>query len=376
MKILHLDTNNKWVSVERRYYEDESHLQNLLADDVNTLPFAEIGYQTPFVTIGKEVSLANGSLDLLAVSPQGHIALIETKLEKNPEAKRTVVGQILGYAAYLWNQSYDDIEQIFKKFLIQQKITFDGSLIDYIKEKVPDCELTEADFKEGIEKRLRLGSFSLLIVVDHSNQELIDIANYLNERTGQEIDFYVIEMELVGDKQEKFLIPRLTNPPRKNIAFSEKTKTNDNYGRTPIGKEDFISRLSDPGKKLALTLLEKFEDSPGISIAWRKGGFSILKQIPLSLVKNENYQPSFSFFFFKAGKDQISRNDDRLGFEYPEMSFDLFQNIRPIVSEFVEYYRSIAGFDDTKKIIEDLSVFSEQVTAKFMDLIEQTANKL
>lgn len=81
MKILHLNKNNKWTAVKRKEYVDESALQNLLADDISILPLEEIQYQTSFVTIGKEVGLENGSLDLLAVSPQGHIILIETKLD-------------------------------------------------------------------------------------------------------------------------------------------------------------------------------------------------------------------------------------------------------------------------------------------------------
>ncbi len=304
MKILHLNPDKKWVPVEKRYYNDEAHLQNLLTDDVNTLPLDEIGYDAKFVTIGKEVSLQNGSLDVLAVSPQGHIALIETKLDKNPEVKRTVVGQILGYAAYLWNKSYADIENdCFRRFLSQQKINFSGNLFDYVKEKTADETMTEAEFKEGLEKRLRLGSFTLLIVVDQANQELKDIANYLNDRTGQEIDFYVIEMELVGDKEEQFLIPHLANPPRKNVTYSsEKSKSNDSYDRTPIAKEKFFATLSESGRKLASSILNSFEDDPSLTVAWRKNGFSLMTKFPKELTE-PGFSTSYSFLFFKAGDE-------------------------------------------------------------------------
>jgi hypothetical protein len=376
-RILHKDDNNKWVTVEKRYYDDEAHLQNLLTDDVNTLPLDEIGYDTKFVTIGKEVGLQNGSLDVLAISPQGHIALIETKLNKNPEVKRTVVGQILGYAAYLWNKSYEDIENnYFKKFLSQQKINFSGSLFDYMKEKLGDDSISEEEFRDGLEKRLRLGSFTLLIVVDQANQELIDIANYLNDRTGQEIDFYVIEMELVGDKEEQFLIPHLANPPRKNVTFStEKSKSNNSYDRTPITKDELFSRLSDSGKKLAIALLEQFENSNDVSVAWGKNGFSIIRPIPVTLVNGEKYQPSFSFFFLKAGRDQLHREDDQIEFWYPDDSFERFGQIQPIVSEYVNFYRSLPGYDE-KHVIKDLSVFSDDNTKRFIDLIEKTADML
>lgn len=375
MKILHLDNDKKWVPVEKRYYDDEAHLQNLLTDDVNILPLDEIGYDTKFVTIGKEVGLQNGSLDVLAVSPQGHIALIETKLEKNPEVKRTVVGQILGYAAYLWNKSYEDIENsCFNKFLSQQKINFSGSLFEYVKERSADDSITETEFKEGLEKRLRLGSFTLLIVVDQVNQELRDIANYLNDRTGQEIDFYVIEMELVGDKQEQFLIPRLANPPRKNVTFSsEKSRSTDSYDRTPISQDEFYSKLSKQGLLLAKKLIE-LEGQLGIRIAWRKNGFSIMSKLPESIVTT-GIQNNFSYFFFKTGNGNDPKSDE-LQFGYPDWNFDNAPKVVPIVKDYILFYRSLKGYDPKKRVIQDLEIFNEQVTLKFIDLIKEVAGTL
>lgn len=374
MKILHLDNDKKWVPVEKRYYDDEAHLQNLLTDDVNTLPLDEIGYDTKFVTIGKEVGLQNGSLDVLAVSPQGHIALIETKLDKNPEVKRTVVGQILGYAAYLWNKSYEDLENnCFRKFLSQQKINFSGSLVDYVKEKLGDDSISEPEFREGIEKRLRLGSFSLLIVVDKANQELKDIANYLNDRTGQEIDFYVIEMELVGDKQEQFLIPRLANPPRKNVTFStEKSKSTDSYDRSPISEGEFIASLSPSGQKLANSLLNEFESNQNILTVWRKNGFSLMSKIPKNYIK-PGALANFSYLYLKA-RSGGDKSKEELQFGYSEWSQENLPNIIPVIKDYVEFYRSLPGYDDKRKVIEDLSTFSAENTNKFVDLINKTAN--
>jgi hypothetical protein len=373
MKILHLN-NKKWVPVEKRYYDDEAHLQNLLTDDVNTLPLDEIGYDTKFVTIGKEVGLQNGSLDVLAVSPQGHIALIETKLDKNPEVKRTVVGQILGYAAYLWNKSYEDIENnYFRKLLTQQKIAFSGSLVDYMREKLGDDSISEAEFREGLEKRLRLGSFTLLIVVDRANQELIDIANYLNDRTGQEIDFYVIEMELVGDKQEQFLIPRLANPPRKNVTYStEKSKTNDNYDRTPITQEEFMIKLSDKGKQLALDFIKYFENNHSVLITWRKNGFSLMTKLEKGI--DAGGYTSFPYFFFQAPVAEGSY--EGLNFGYPEEIYTKYPETRDFAEEYVKYYRSLPGYDEKRKTIKDLSIFDDKITSEFVNLIKITAEKL
>ncbi len=368
MKILHLNSDKKWVPVNNQSYDDEAHLQDLLTNDIEVLPLEEIGYSTKFVTIGKEVSLKNGSLDILAVSAQGHIALIETKLDKNPEVKRTVVGQILGYAAYLWNKSYDDLEtNCFRKFIAQRKINFSGGLFDYLKEKLGD-DVSETEFKEGIEKRLRLGSFTLLIVVDQANQELKDIANYLNDRTGQEVDFYVVEMKLVGDNQENFLIPALANPPRKNITFStEKSKSNDNYDRTPITKDEFLNSLSDPGRKIAKELLDKFGNHPEVLVTWRKNGFSLKTELENKL--EAGGYTNFPYLFFQASVTDGS--PEQIDFGYPEEIYSKYPQTHRFAQEYVDFYRTMSGFDG-KRIKE----FSNLSIADLITTIEKTASRI
>jgi len=51
--------------------------------------------------VAREVALDAGYVDLLGVTPDGDITLIESKLKANPEIRRHVVGQILAYAATL-----------------------------------------------------------------------------------------------------------------------------------------------------------------------------------------------------------------------------------------------------------------------------------
>ena len=367
----------KWTPIGKIIYENEADLQDLLVKDVNTLPFEEIGYDSPFITIGKEITLQNGSLDILAVSPEGQIALIETKLNKNPEAKRTVVGQVLGYASYLWNKSYQDIEDCFNKLKTTEKIDFNGSLADYVRESTADANFSETDFKEGIEKRLRLGTFTLLIVVDEVNEELQNIANYLNERTGQGIDFYLVSMELMADKDRKLLMPRLINPPHKNTAVSG-SRASDNYDRPPpTTEEEFLQKLSSEGKLLAEALLKEFKNNTQTILTWGRNGFSVKKQIPKNLLWNENvnYQPYFSFFFFYT-KDDAKGNIEEIQFGYPEQSFEIFKGIRPATQDFVNFYRSLKGYDKTREGIKNLTIFDEDMTSRFVALIKNTINKL
>ncbi len=365
--ILH-KTKDGWTKTQKQAYKNESELQDILSKDVNTLPFEDMGYSDQFVTIGKEVSLENGYLDLLAVSPQGQIVIIETKLDQNPEVKRTVVGQALGYASYLWNKNYEDIENYFKQYLLQEKIQYQGNLSDYLKEKFGDS-FSESDFKEGIEKRLRLGSFSILIVVDKVNDELKNIANYLNDRTGQEIDFYIAQMELIGDKNQKFLVPRLANPYRKSVT--KNITKSDDYDRTPIAQNDFVNKLSGNAKQLAIKLLDNFQNSKNVKVTWRKNGFSLMTPFPEDIKKPGGYN-NFSYLFF-----EIKDNSPRLTFSYPNEQYDklckMNEECSPI-KKYVEYFRSLSSYEDGK--ITAFELFDDLNIQKLISKIKSAADKL
>lgn len=376
MNILQRNKDGKWVRIERRLYNDEAHLQDLLANDVMILPVEDIGYDSTFVTIGKEVSLQNGYLDLLAVSSQGHIVIIETKLDKNPEVKRTVVGQILGYASYLWNKNYETLEDYFQSFLRQRKISFTGSLADYVKEKTGDESFLETDFRAGIEKRLQLGSFSLFIVVDHANQELKDIANYLNDRTGQGIDFYVIELDLIGNDESQFLIPTLVNPPHKTsmASIGSNTVKQDQYDRSPMNETTFMKSVTPAGQALARKLLDTFANDPAFEITWRKTGFSILTYVPQEMSRHGGNNPTYSYFFFQAGSEgNIEKN--ALQFWYPEASYENAPKHRPFIEEYRKFYISLPGYDE-KFNVRELSGITPDQLETMIRLIKQTGRSL
>jgi RecB family endonuclease NucS len=80
----------------------EGRLQALLADHPEVLPVEDIDPSfAPPRTVGREVQTAAGPIDVLFVSPAGLVTIVETKLWRNPEARREVVGQILDYAKEL-----------------------------------------------------------------------------------------------------------------------------------------------------------------------------------------------------------------------------------------------------------------------------------
>lgn len=380
MKILHKNSDGKWEQIENAPYINEAELQDLIAEDAGVLPFEDIGYDENFVTIGKEVGLHGNSLDLLAISPKGHIAVIETKLSRNPEIRREVVGQVLSYAASLWKMQYTDIERYFHKYLSSRKIDFEGTLFEYVKLHCKAPDIDEEDFRTGIEKRLELGSFSLLIVVDalgESNKELVSIANYLNDRTGQEIDFYVVEVERIGDKKQSYLLPRLANPPHKSITVTSASSNteNDKYDRKPLTQEEFLERLDSNEVQIAKEFINIANRNNHVGLSWRKTGFSIWTMLPRKLTEGVyNYESGYPYFFFQAS-EKSGKMYKALSFWYPESSYSSLLKLQPFVEQYRNLYTNNNKYNQSKKeiMIEDVNLdFAKQMLQE----IKNTASEI
>src|ERR1700752_4234399 len=106
--ILIQDSNEKWQRAAEQDLPNESVLQRLIREHPETLPLDDLGDEVPpLLIIGRETALANGYADVIGVDEDGLITIIECKLDRNPEVKRKVVGQVLGYGAYLWGMTYE-----------------------------------------------------------------------------------------------------------------------------------------------------------------------------------------------------------------------------------------------------------------------------
>ena len=55
--------------------------------------------EPPLVSLGREVSTPVGAIDNLFLSRNGYLVIVETKLCRNPEARRQVAAQLIDYAA-------------------------------------------------------------------------------------------------------------------------------------------------------------------------------------------------------------------------------------------------------------------------------------
>ena len=94
---------------------DESWLRDFLWEHPSLLPVAEIEpVFDGLLPAAWELQTACGQIDLMFVNPEGMITIVETKLWRNPEARRKVVAQIIDYAKELAKWSYSDLVEAVK----------------------------------------------------------------------------------------------------------------------------------------------------------------------------------------------------------------------------------------------------------------------
>ena len=75
-------------------------LERVLQEDIQSLPEVipledALGQPVGLLPIGMEVQVGSGAIDILMVDSTGVVTIVETKLAKNPESRREVVGQVL-----------------------------------------------------------------------------------------------------------------------------------------------------------------------------------------------------------------------------------------------------------------------------------------
>ncbi|MDW8273809.1 MAG: hypothetical protein RMJ53_06240 [Chitinophagales bacterium] len=248
---------------------NEDWIQKLIHNNPDILPINEIdtGF-TPAISIGREISTTAGYIDNLFISPDGYLTIVETKLWRNPEARREVVGQILDYAKELNKWSFTDLDNAVKLYNQAYNNNSDGLLTTVRKFN----ELDEADeifFIDNVSRNLKRGRFLLLIVGDGIRESVEDMVEYLTQTPQLYFTLALVELQVYKLNQADnslIVIPQLVTRTREitraivkiegsypadlkvNIETdlgTEATKQqNQSYKRLTITAEDFFEQLT------------------------------------------------------------------------------------------------------------------------------------
>lgn len=169
----------------------EGQLQEFLYEHPDVLPVERIEpFFAPLVPLAREVRLESGRLDLLYANANGLLTLVECKLWKSEEARRSVVGQLLEYANDTSQLGFSELEAAVGR--ARNEPDFD--LVQFMSEHVED--LDEVGFVDDVNRNLRLGRFLLLIVGDGIRERMEGIASYLQAHAYLNFTFSLVQMSL------------------------------------------------------------------------------------------------------------------------------------------------------------------------------------
>jgi hypothetical protein len=186
-----------WSEPTTEAWTDEKTLEELILGAPTLLP----GVTDPgTVAVNQFWVLGTGQADIVSVTPVGAITICEVKLKRNSDIRRTVVGQVLAYAAGL--QAMD-----FESFDAAWRARAKMSVLQHLLGSDADSSGAE-ELRSAITENLQLGRFRLVLAVDQLTDELRSIITYLSTHTTPDVDVVGLEIAFATRDGFEVAIPR------------------------------------------------------------------------------------------------------------------------------------------------------------------------
>lgn len=262
-------------------------LQEALFAYPESLPVKDIDpHIGALIPVCMEIETGAGPADILYVTGTGQVVLVETKLWRNPEARREVVAQILDYAKQLTTWTYDVLDQ-------QAALAAGGNrdyLLNCLRKHQPDAD--ESVFADGIVSSLKTGDFLLLLVGDGIRKDAKSLVAFLERYGNLRFKLGLIEVAAFRMPDGKTLLqPRILAKteilertillgPAGPVTFQEAAQSEDADTANTSQREWFMTlwqeylealRLDDDAQKVAEPAKasnQYFAMPPGAGKAW------------------------------------------------------------------------------------------------------------
>ncbi len=183
---------------------DEAWLQTLLYRNPEVLPIEQIepGFGK-LIPLCRELGLTfgagrSGSLDNIFITTEGRLVLVEAKLWRNPEARRTVVAQAMEYAAAVFRLNYEELQSA----VLHARSSEPGlpsSMYELVKQHQET--LDEPEFVDAVNRNLKRGRAIVAVVGDGIREDLAPLAELLQTHAGHRFTFALVELAIYETPQ-------------------------------------------------------------------------------------------------------------------------------------------------------------------------------
>jgi hypothetical protein len=225
----------------------------------------------------KEFPTEVGPIDVLLVSSQGRVALVETKLASNPELRRKVLAQVLDYLAHLPATLGDSMPDV--------PVDADGT-------PVADAE----DIREAVSE----GDVLLIIASDEVDSRvaklaLIDIALYrpLSPASGHHMIIPTLRNLVESEPRQVVRVIVQGENPRARVEVERVAPDETTTGRRKWDEKRFFESLASgaaPSSVRALAghlrdLASQFPDSVALDWGTGRDGSMVVKRNEAGLIE-------------------------------------------------------------------------------------------
>ena len=262
--------NSGLEPLEEEAFSTEDELQALIAEHPELLDGKQIRPDDPrrWVLVTREKGIAETAdagtrwaIDLLIVDQDSVPTLAEVKRGSNPEIRRTVVGQMLEYAAHAaqtWTA--DELRGAFEESCSARRLDPDDEIARLLQVK----EAPDADrFWRQVVTNLAAGRLRLLFIADVIPEPLKRVVEFLNAHM-QEIEVLAVEVKQFRGESTQTLVPRVIGRTTGHASPQPK-----------LTRELFLDALpTDTARDVAVRLLAVAERQ-GASLNWGKGSVSV-----------------------------------------------------------------------------------------------------
>ena len=262
-RIYHLREKGDLEPLEESPFALEEDFQKLIAEHPDLLGGDQMRPDDPvrWTLITREKGIPNKpnagdwwAVDLLILDQDARLTLVEVKRGNNPEIRRSVVGQMMEYAAhaqYTWT-----IDELRETFEAQHGDDADDELARLLNTN-PDTEPDIDAFWENVAANLAASRLRLLFVSDDIPDELERIVTFLNAQM-QNVQVLAVEIKRFKGESSQTLVPRVLG----KALTAPKTSSSS---RPPnLTRDTFLDTYSVPKhREIVKRLMKVAQDAQG-----------------------------------------------------------------------------------------------------------------
>ena len=269
------DQQGRLEPLEGERFEKEDELQALIAEHPELLDGRQMRPEDPlrWILIAREQGIAESAdaaarwaVDHLLADQDAVPTLVEVKRGRNPEIRRTIIGQMLEYAAHAartW--TVDTLRRAFEESTDDPGAEL-GSLLQPAGDEEPDADA----FWERVATNLEAAHLRLLFVADEIPDELARVVEFLNAQMAR-IEVLAVEIKRFKADSRQTLVPRVIG----RTAASPRFHAGQGTRRLKLDRESFLNAFDNSEhRRVAVQLLDVARKS-GAVLDWGSNGVCI-----------------------------------------------------------------------------------------------------